>query len=286
MLSRALQVSIPASLIRGFCASPQAAEVVKEVVEKAHSNERAQAAITPEELLTRVVGTSRVPGIVRERFLVTYFGQQQAQQEAKALYQSQQVLHQAQQAEPRQKLESQLEELRQKLESQQYQLLQEARERARWEVSATHYKHLTDLRTREVLVLTGRMNLRGLLEYAEIEAKKSGAPTDKGRTGLWKWILKRNPQLVACITSSTTWKENVIPVRIQSLYDTLNKHHHVGKTPVEWTADGGLIIEEGAKVSILDCRLLHCVCELHGITAQVVPAVDDVRIHDFKMHEE
>ncbi len=121
MLSRALQLCTSASLIRGFCASPQAAEVVKEVVEKAQTNERAQAAITPEELLKRVVGTSRVPAIVREPLLVTYFGQQQAQQEAKALYQSQQ-------AEPRQKLESQHDEL-----------LQEIRERARWEIAATHY---------------------------------------------------------------------------------------------------------------------------------------------------
>jgi len=72
MLSRALQISTPASLIRGFCASPQAAEVAKEVVEKAQTNERAQAAITLEELLKRVVGTSRVPGIVKERLLVIY----------------------------------------------------------------------------------------------------------------------------------------------------------------------------------------------------------------------
>lgn len=57
----------------------------------------------------------------------------------KALYQPQEVLHQAQQTELKQKLESQLEELRQKLESHHNQLLQEIRKRARWEVSATHY---------------------------------------------------------------------------------------------------------------------------------------------------
>ena len=123
------------------------------------------------------------------------------------------------------------------------------------------------------------MNLRGLVEYAEVQAKRSGAPTDKRRTGLWKWILERNPQLVACITSGTTWKESIIPVKIQSLYNTLNKHHHVGKTPVQWTAAEGSRIVEGAKVSILDCQLLHCVCELLGIKAEVVPTVDDVRIH-------
>lgn len=227
MLSRALRISTPASFIRGFCASPQAAEVVKEVVDKVQTNEQAQAAIIPEELLKRVVGTSRVPAEVRVRLLVIYYGQQQAQQEAKALYQS---LHQAEQA-----------ELWQKLESQHNELSQEISESTRWESSASYYQHLTDLRTQEVLELTGRMHLKGLLEYAEIDAKRFGAPTNKGRTGLWKWILETNPKLVACITSGTTWKENITPVKIQSLYDTLSKNHHVGKAPVE-TALEGLII--------------------------------------------
>lgn len=238
MLSRALQAS---TQIRGLCDSSRAAEVVKEVMSRRAFH-------------TGSWNFMRAWYSQGNGFWLTFFGQQQAQQEAKALYQPQEVLHQAQQAELGQKLESQLEELRQKLESQHNQLLQEIRERARWEVSATHYQNLTDLRTQEVLVLTGRMNLRGLVEYAEIQAKRSGAPTDKRRTGLWKWILERNPQLVACITSGTTWKESIIPVKIQSLYNTLNKHHHIGKTPVQWTAAEGLRIVEGAKVSILDCR--------------------------------
>lgn len=73
--------------------------------------------------------------------------------------------------------------------------------------------------------------------------------------------------------------------QIQSLYDTLSKNHHVGKAPVE-TALEGLIIQESAKVSILDCRLLHCVCELLGVKAEVVPALDDAKMHDLKMYEE
>ena len=40
-----------------------------------------------------------------------------------------------------------------------------------------------------------------------------------------------------------------------SLYDILDKHHHVRKTPFEWTKAGGLMIAEDAKMSILDCRL-------------------------------
>ncbi len=70
------------------------------------------------------------------------------------------------------------------------------------------------------------MNLRGLLEYAEIEAK----------------IRCRNRQ--------------------------------------------GLVIQEGTNVSILDCQLLHCVCGLLGVKAELVPAVGNVTIHEFKMHEE
>ena len=265
MLSRALRPSATAQLVRGFCVSPQAAEVGKEVVEKDQTNGQAQAAISPEQFLTRVFGSSRVPRIVRERLLVTYFGQQQAQQQ----------LHQSQQ-----------EELRNKLEH-------EMRERARWEVSAAQVQdlknqaqNLMERRTHQLLVLKGCMNLRGLLEFVEDEAKRFGAPTNKKRPELWEWILRQKPELVKCITAATTWKQSVIPVKIQSLYDTLNKHHHVGKTPVEWTAVGGLRIEEGEKLSILDCRLLHCVCESHGIKAEVVRAADDLRIHDSNMHEE
>ena len=49
-----------------------------------------------------------MPAEVRVRLLVTYYGQQQAQQEAKALYQS---LHQAEQLVLWQKLKSQHDEL-------------------------------------------------------------------------------------------------------------------------------------------------------------------------------
>ncbi len=119
------------------------------------------------------------------------------------------------------------------------------------------------------------MNLRGLLKFAENEAQKSGAPSGPGRIKLWQWILKGDPDLVACITAATAWKECEIPVKIQSLYDTLNKHHHVGKTPIEWTAAGGLRVEEGANLSILDCRLLQCVCEANGILSKVVPASEN-----------
>jgi len=75
MLSRALQLSSPASLIRGFCTSPQAAEVVKEIVEQAQTNGQAQAAIPPEQFLTRVFGTSPVSSEVKERLLLFYLGQ-------------------------------------------------------------------------------------------------------------------------------------------------------------------------------------------------------------------
>ena len=204
--------------------------------------------------------------------------------------------------------QSQQEELRNKLEH-------EMRERARWEVSAAQVQDLVERRTHQLLVLKGCMNLRGLLDIVEDEAKRFGAPTNKKRPELWEWILtpqfrplfvcwgtkplsfilhniqessqiqRQKPELVKCITAATTWKQSVIPVKIQSLYDNLNKHHHVGKPPVEWTAVGGLTTEEGEKLSILDCRLLHCVCESHGIKAEVVPAADHLRIHDSKMHE-
>ena len=232
--------------------------------------------IPPEQLLTRVIGSSRVPSAVRERLLVTYLGQQQAQQSLhQAQQQAQQALQQAQQA----LHQSQQEELRQKLE-------QEIRERARWEVAAAQVQdlksqaqNLVERRTHQLLVLKGCMNLRGLLEFVEDEAKRFGAPINKPRLELWQWILREKPELVKCITAATTWKQNVIPVKIQSLYDTLNKHHHVGKTPVEWNDVGGLRSEEGDKLSISDCRLLHCLCESHGIKAMVVPAADDLRRH-------
>ena len=92
--------------------------------------------------------------------------------------------------------------------------------------------------------------------------------------------MKQQPKLSNCIQAATNWPEYVIPTRIQSLYDTLNKHHHIGKTPLEWDAVGGLKLEEGAKISITDCRLLRCICEAYGIQAQVVPAADPVTDSD------
>jgi len=51
------------------------------------------------------------------------------------------------------------------------------------------------------LVLKGCMNLRGLLEFVEDEAKRFGAPKSKPRPELWQWILNEKPKLVTCITS-------------------------------------------------------------------------------------
>ncbi|KAL3155753.1 hypothetical protein ABBQ32_012770 [Trebouxia sp. C0010 RCD-2024] len=129
------------------------------------------------------------------------------------------------------------------------------------------------------------MNLRGVLEFVENEAKKFGA-TNIHRFGLWKWILKQKPDLRSCIQTTTSWDEQKIPGKIQSLYDTLNKHHHVGKTPAEWTAFGGLKIEEGPKISILDCRLLKCICKSYGIQAEVIPKSDQYSDSDIDQYSD
>ena len=111
--------------------------------------------------------------------------------------------------------------------------------------------------------------------FACMVTEESGGPI-KNQIQLWKWILQQQPDLSLCIQAATNWREFSIPTRVQSLYDTLNKHHHVGKTPVEWNDVGGLKIEEGAKLSITDCRLLRCICEAYGMQAQVVPAANPV----------
>ena len=183
-----------------------------------------------------------MPSAVRERLLVTFMMQQQ--------------------------------ELQQEMKQQQYKLEQELRERSQWQLAAKEAQHLVHNRTTELLVLKGCMNLRGVLEFAENEAKKFGGP-NQSRFGLWKWILKQKPDLKSCIHTATSWDEQTIPGKIQSLYDTLNKHHHIGKTPAEWRAVGGLRIEEGAKIYILDCRLLACICASHGIKAEAIPKVDE-----------
>lgn len=223
-----------------------------------------RAGIAPDQLLSAVCGKARVPSAVRERLLVTFANEQQAQH---------QQLQQLQQ-----KLDDRAEEtreLQQKLDDRADRLDQETRERARWEVKAVRAQFLVQERTQALLVLKGCSNLRGLLEFVETEAQKSGGPI-KNRTQLWKWILQQQPDLSLCIQAATNWREFSIPTRVQSLYDTLNKHHHVGKTPVEWNDVGGLKIEEGAKLSITDCRLLRCICEAYGIQAQVVPAASPV----------
>ena len=46
-------------------------------------------------------------------------------------------------------------------------------------------------------------------------------------------------------------------------------------TVSEWTAVGGLRVEEGAKISILDCRLLACICTSHSIKEEFIPKVDE-----------
>ena len=213
-----------------------------------------RAAIAPDQLLSEVCGNARVPSAVRERLLVTFANEQQAQ-------------HQ------------QLQQLQQKLNDRADRLDQETRERARWEVKAVRAQFLVQERTQALLVLKGCLNLRGLLEFVETEAQKSGGPS-KNRIQLWKWILQQQPDLSRCIQAATNWQEFSIPTRVQSLYDTLNKHHHIGKTPVEWNDVGGLKIEEGAKLSITDCRLLRCICEAYGIQAQVVPAANPVSDSD------
>lgn len=213
---------------------------------------KAQALLLPDQVLTAVCGDARVPSAVRERLLVTFITQQR---------------------ELEQQVRQQQDRLQDKLEQQQDKLEREIRERSRWQLAAKDAEHLVHNRTTELLVLKGCMNLRGVLEFVENEAKKFGAP-NLSRFGLWKWILKQKPDLKSCIQTATMWDEQTIPGKIQSLYDTLNKHHHVGKTPAEWTTVGGLRIEEGAKISILDCRLLDCICTSYGIKAEVIPKLD------------
>ena len=195
------------------------------------------SAIKPEKLLETVFGKSRVPSAVRERCLTYFFDQQQEMQQ-----QQQDVVA---------------------------LLLSEKDERARWQVTATRSKSLLERRTEEVLMLKGCMNMRGVLEYVEEESRKIGVTG--GRLDLWTSVLNDDADLVSCIHTATGWSKKVIPVKIQSLYDILNKHHHVGKTPFEWTKAGGLMIAEDAKMSILDCRLLQCLCQSYGIPSQVVP---------------
>ena len=232
---------------------------------------RPRALLEPDQLLTTVIGDARVPSAVKERLLVTFVKQQrELEQEHRALEQEHRALERSLQQEHR-ALERSLQQEHQKLEQE---LKQEMRERAQWQLAAKDAEFLVHARTLDLLVLKGCMNLRGVLEFVENEAKKSGAPLSISRFKLWKWILFKRPDLTSCIEHATSWDEQAIPLKIQSLYDTLNKHHHVGKTPAEWTAVGGLRIEEGAKLSILDCRLLYCICNAYGIKAEVVPAAD------------
>ena len=106
MLSRALQASTD---IRGFCDSSRAAEVVKEVVSRRASH------MGSWNFMRAWYSQGTASGY--------FFWTAASTARGKALYQPQEVLHQAQQTELKQKLESQLEELRQKLESQHNQLL-------------------------------------------------------------------------------------------------------------------------------------------------------------------
>ena len=210
---------------------------------------------------------------MRERLLVTFVKQQrELEQEHREVERSLQQQHQKLEQEHRE-LERSLQQQHQKLEQE---LKQEIRERVQWQLAAKDAEFLVQTRTLDLLILKGCMNLRGVLEFVETEAKKSGAPLNLSRFRLWKWILGKRPDLTSCIENAS-WDEQAIPQKIESLYDTLNKHHHVGKTPAEWTAVGGLRIEEGAKLSILDCRLLYCVCNSYGIKAEVVPAAN---VHD------
>ncbi|KAL3156480.1 hypothetical protein ABBQ38_000784 [Trebouxia sp. C0009 RCD-2024] len=209
---------------------------------------KVHALLLPDQVLTAVCGNARVPSAVRERLLVTFMTQQR-------------------------ELEQEMKHKQDKLDQQQDKLEREIRERSQWQLAAKDAEHLVQNRTTELLVLKGCMNLRGVLEFVENEAKKFGAP-NVSRFALWKWILQQKPDLGSCIQTTTSWDEQTIPGKVQSLYDTLNKHHHVGKTPAEWTAIGGPRIEEGAKISILDCRLLKCICKSFGIQAEVIPQAD------------
>ena len=179
---------------------------------------KAHALLLPDQVLTAVCGDARVPSAVRERLLVTFMTQQR---------------------ELKQQHQRELEQKQDKLDQQQDKLEREIRERSQWQLAAKDAQHLVHNRTTELLVLKGCMNLRGVLESVESEAKKFGAP-NVPRFALWQWILRQEPDLKACIQTATSWNEQQIPGKIQSLYDTLNKHHHVGKTPAEWTAIGGL----------------------------------------------
>ena len=105
-------------------------------------------------------------------------------------------------------LEQQLRELDQELKQQQYKLEQEIRERAQRQLAAKDAEFMVHNRTTELLVLKGCMNLRGILEFVENEAKKSGAP-NQNRFGLWKWILKQKPDLQSCIKTATSLKNPI-----------------------------------------------------------------------------
>ncbi|DBA94831.1 TPA: hypothetical protein ACH3X1_002372 [Trebouxia sp. C0004] len=234
---------------------------------------RSYALLLPDQVLSEVCGTARVPSAVRERLLVTFMTQQRELEQQLRELEQQQQQHQR---ELEQEMKQKQDKLEDKLEQQQDKLEREIRERSQWQLAAKDAQHLVQSRTTELLVLKGCMrcmNLRGVLEFVENEAKKFGAP-NVSRFALWKWILQKEPDLKACIQTGTSWNEQTIPGKIQSLYDTLNKHHHVGKTPAEWTATGGLKLEEGAKVSILDCRLLKCICKSYGIQAELIPKSD------------
>lgn len=105
---------------------------------------KTRALLLPDQVVSAVCGKARVPSAVKERLLVTFMMQQQ--------------------------------ELQQEVKQQQYKLEQEIRERSQWQLAAKEAEHLVHNRTTELLVLKGCMNLRGVLEFVENEAKKFGAP--------------------------------------------------------------------------------------------------------------
>jgi hypothetical protein len=117
----------------------------------------------------------------------------------------------------------------------------------------------------QLMSLEQFLHFRGILEYVETHHGLA-LNVGKKRVDIWTGLLNEAPDLAQCIAASNNWSTSpeALAVRIEKIYDNL-KHHHMAYTPREWEIKGAVVLSDQHVVSLLDCRVLACICQQYNI---------------------
>jgi hypothetical protein len=110
------------------------------------------------------------------------------------------------------------------------------------------------------------LHFRGILEYVETHHGLA-LNVGKKRVDIWTGLLNEAPDLAQCIAAANNWSTSpeALASRIEKIYDNLNKHHHMAYTSREWELKGAVVLSDQHVVSLLDCRVLACICQQYNI---------------------